>query len=174
MQHALNNLKTFQKSSKLRDAVSTYITTQCVSIADTKELRKVFQAMDENGDGKLSKEELFNYYAKEMGPEQAEEEAKRIMNEVDTDNSGFVDYTEFIKATLDYKTISSAQFLKRAFDVFDKDGNGTISASELKKVLSGGSLTDDSIWNGIIKTVDLNGDGEIDFKEFERIILTKI
>jgi calcium-dependent protein kinase len=145
-----------------------------VSLADTKELRKVFQAMDSNGDGKLSKEELFNYYSKEMGPEQAEDEVKRIMNEVDSDNSGFVDYTEFIKATLDSKTIASAGFLKRAFDVFDKDGSGTISASELKKLLAGGMICDDHVWNEIIKNVDSNGDGEIDFKEFERIILSKI
>lgn len=170
----LTNLRVFQKSSKLRDAVSTFITTQCVSLADTKELRKVFQAMDTNGDGKLSKEELFNYYSRDMGQEQAEEEVKRIMNEVDSDNSGFVDYTEFIKATLDSKTIASAGFLKRAFDVFDKDGSGTISASELKKLLAGGMICDDHVWNEIIKNVDSNGDGEIDFKEFERIILSKI
>jgi calcium-dependent protein kinase len=170
----LSNLSAFHNSSKLRDAVSTFITTQCVSVADTKELRKVFQAMDSNGDGKLSREELFDYYAKEMGPEQATEEVNRIMNEVDTDNSGFVDYTEFIKATLDYKTITSAGFLKRAFDVFDKDGSGTISASELKKLLAGGMICEDAIWNEIIKNVDDNGDGEIDYGEFEKIILSKI
>ena len=166
----LGNLRSFQKSSKLRDAVSTFITTQCVSMADTKERRKVFQAMDANGDGRLSKEELYNYYVKELGEEEAEEEAKRIMNEVDTDNSGFVDYSEFIKAALDSKTIANAGFLKRAFDVFDKDGSGSISASELRKILAGGSLFEDNFWNDIIKKFDLNGDGEIDFKEFERII----
>lgn len=171
---ALGGLSSFQQSSKLRDAVNTFITTQCVSIADTKELRKVFKAMDTNGDGKLSREELLDYYSKEMGPEQAAEEVNRIMTQVDTDNSGFVDYSEFIKATLDFKTLSSAGFLRRAFEVFDKDGSGTISASELKRLLAGGNVCEDRIWNEIIKNVDSNGDGEIDFREFEKIILSKI
>lgn len=171
---ALGGLSNFQQSSKLRDAVNTFITTQCVSVADTKELRKVFKAMDTNGDGKLSREELLDYYSKEMGQEQANEEVNRIMTQVDTDNSGFVDYTEFIKATLDFKTISSAGFLKRAFEVFDKDGSGTISANELKRLLAGGNVCEDSIWSEIIKNVDSNGDGEIDFREFEKIILSKI
>jgi calcium-dependent protein kinase len=171
---ALDGLKTFQKSSKLRDAVNTFITTQCVSLADTKELRKVFKDMDKNGDGRLSREELLEYYSKEMGPDQAAEEVTRIMTQVDTDNSGFVDYTEFIKATIDFKTITNTGFLKRAFEVFDKDGNGTISANELKRLLAGGNVCEDTIWNEIIKNVDSNGDGEIDYREFEKIILSKI
>ena len=130
--------------------------------------------MDKNGDGRLSREELLEYYSKEMGPEQANKEVNRIMSEVDTDNSGYVDYTEFIKATIDLKTITSAGFLKRAFDVFDKDGSGSISASELKRLLAGGNICEDNIWSEIIKNVDSNGDGEIDFREFERIILSKI
>jgi len=58
--------------------------------------------------------------------------------------------------------------------VFDKDGSGTISASELKRLLAGGNVCEDSIWSEIIKNVDSNGDGEIDFREFEKIILSKI
>lgn len=170
----INNLRTFQKSSKLREAVSTFITTQCVSLADTKELREVFKAMDTNGDGKLSKEELLEYFTKEMGLEAAQEEVGRIMKEVDTDNNGYVDYTEFIKATLDDKTMNSAGFLKRAFNLFDKDGSGTISALELKKILAGGDMCEETIWAQIIKDVDENGDGEIDLQEFEKIILSKI
>lgn len=170
---AVSNLQGFHKGSKLRDAVNTFIVSQCVSIADTKELRKVFKTMDKNGDGKLSKEELFEYFSGTMGREQAEEEVKRIMAEVDGDNSGFVDYTEFIKATFDYRKMANIQFLKRAFDLFDTNGSGTISAMELKKILAGGNVCEDSIWSEIIKKVDINGDGEIDFGEFEKIILKK-
>ena len=58
----IGNLRAFQKSSKLREAVNTFITTQCVSVADTKELRDVFKAMDGNSDGKLSRGELFEHF----------------------------------------------------------------------------------------------------------------
>lgn len=170
----LNNLQNFHKSSKLRDAVGTFIITQCVSAADTREIRKIFQAMDTNGDGKLSREELYNYYSKEMGEEHAEEEAKKIMNEVDTDNSGFVDYSEFLKAALDSKTMASAVFLKRAFDMFDKDGNGNISTSELKKILVGGSVIEDDVWNQIVKDLGSNINADIDYNTFEKLIISKI
>ena len=171
---AIHNLQTFQKSSKLREAVNTFIATQCLSVADTKELRQVFTEMDINGDGKLSKEELFSYFCKQMGEEAANEEVLKIFQEVDTDNNGYVDYSEFLKANIDGRTINNKQYLKRAFDLFDKDGSGSISASELKKILAGGNLCEDEIWNQIIKEVDENGDGEIDLAEFEKIILSKI
>ena len=52
--------------------------------------------------------------------------------------------------------------------MFDKDGEGTISADEIREVLSFGgsnSLNAEAI-DGIIKQVDENGDGEIQFEEF--------
>eukprot|EP00360_Condylostoma_magnum_P000209 CAMPEP_0168316264 /NCGR_PEP_ID=MMETSP0210-20121227/15117_1 /TAXON_ID=40633 /ORGANISM="Condylostoma magnum, Strain COL2" /LENGTH=57 /DNA_ID=CAMNT_0008296347 /DNA_START=1300 /DNA_END=1470 /DNA_ORIENTATION=- len=57
--------------------------------------------------------------------------------------------------------------------MFDEDSSGSISASELRKILEGGATSDDRVWRGIISEVDQNGDGEIDYKEFEDIVLSK-
>lgn len=171
---AINNLKGFHNTNKLRDAVQTFITTQCISQQDTRELREVFRSMDTNGDGKLSKEELLAQFTRTMGPEGAELEVNRIMGEADGDGNGFIDYTEFLKATLDQKTVMSSENLRAAFDVFDKDGSGKISTQELKRILEGGAQADKNIWNMIVNEVDLNGDGEIDFTEFQSIILRRI
>lgn len=168
---ALKNLKNFRSTSILRDAVNTFITTQFISANDTKDLREVFRNMDKNGDGKLSKEELLDEYLKIMGESEAKEEVDRIMKEVDSDNNGFIDYSEFLKGSLDSSKVLSIQNLKLAFQMFDQDGNGTISASELRKVIAGKGLADNKIWNEIIMEVDQNGDGEIDIAEFEKIIL---
>ena len=70
-----------------------------------------------------------NKYTEYMGFDEAEEEVDRIMRTVDTDNSGFIDYTEFVKATMDPKKVMSTQNLRIAFDLFDRDGSGSISAS---------------------------------------------
>jgi len=51
--------------------------------------------------------------------------------------------------------------------MFDKDGGGTISASEVAEILGTNFSKDQSVWKEIIKEVDLNGDGLIDFDEFE-------
>ena len=50
--------------------------------------------------------------------------------------------------------------------MFDQDNGGSISAEELKQVLGIGKNIDESVWNDIIKEVDVNGDGEISFEEF--------
>ena len=53
--------------------------------------------------------------------------------------------------------------------MFDSDGSGKIDATEVKRLLEGEEFKDqiskDSL-NKIIREVDVNGDGEIDFEEF--------
>lgn len=174
MSEALKNLKNFRSTSILRDAVNTFITTQFISASDTKDLREVFRKMDKNGDGKLSREELLEEYTKIMEESEAQAEVERIMHEVDSDNNGFIDYSEFLKGSLDSSKVLSLENLKLAFQMFDQDGSGTISAGELKKVIAGKGLADNKIWNDIIIQVDQNGDGEIDMLEFQKIIMKNI
>ena len=168
------NLKNFSNSNKLRDAVHTFIATQCISAHDTKKLTEVFKTIDINGDGKISKEELLTHYIKIMGYENAEEEVTKIMSILDTNKSGFVYYTEFLKAALSEQVVFSSENLRRAFDLFDQQKTGRISASGLKRVLEGGSISDDQVWKDIIKSVDENSDGKIDLREFEEIIASKL
>lgn len=59
--------------------------------------------------------------------------------------------------------------LRTAFQMFDVDNSGKIDATEVRNLLEGEDFKDqiskDQI-NKIIKEVDANGDGEIDFEEF--------
>lgn len=59
-----------------------------------------------------------------------------------------------------------------SFNVFDKDKNGYISAGELKLVMAslGEKLSDDEV-NEMIKEADIDGDGEINFEEFKRMMM---
>lgn len=55
--------------------------------------------------------------------------------------------------------------------MFDKDGSGAISASEIKDILGGGKkFGNEHIWNDIIKEVDTDGNGEISFEEFKAMM----
>ncbi len=61
--------------------------------------------------------------------------------------------------------------IREAFNLFDKDKSGKISVKELKKIIKqelGQSETD--LWTSIVEDVDQNGDGELDFREFQEVM----
>jgi len=61
--------------------------------------------------------------------------------------------------------------LREAFRIFDKEGNGLISASEIRHILCnlGEKLTDEEV-DEMIREADLTGDGQINCEEFVRIL----
>ena len=73
---------------------------------------------------------------------------------------------EWIVATINKDKLLSGEKLKAAFNLFDKDGGGTISSDEIKEVLCSGQKIDDKVWEEIINEVDGDGNGEIDYDEF--------
>jgi Ca2+-binding EF-hand superfamily protein len=49
--------------------------------------------------------------------------------------------------------------LRNAFAVFDKRGTGVISKDDVRALLKGNKKVDDEVWNDIVKSIDINGDG---------------
>lgn len=162
---ALDGLKEYRSEQTLQQAALTYIVTQLATKEDTQQLDQVFKKLDVDHDGKLSLDELLGGLQKVL-PEMTEEEARELFKQADSDNSGFIDYSEWISATINKKKILSDENLKSAFKLFDRDNSGKISTSEIKKILDQGKKIDQSVWEEIIKEVDENQDGEIDFDEF--------
>jgi len=71
------------------------------------------------------------------------------------------------------KDTDTEEEIRDAFRIFDKDGNGLISANELKQLMAnlGEKLTDEEL-DEMMREADLNGDGHIDYEEF-RFLMTK-
>lgn len=53
--------------------------------------------------------------------------------QADVDNSGTIDYGEFIAATLHLNKVEREDHLFAAFSYFDKDGSGYITQDELQQ-----------------------------------------
>ena len=63
----------------------TFLTTHLVTKKEMSDLQKTFEALDKNGDGKLSRDELLAGYSLMMPEEEAEEEVTKIMRNADVD-----------------------------------------------------------------------------------------
>lgn len=80
---------------------------------------KTFKDIDANGDGQLTRQELVLGYKKLFPHEDPEAEVEKIMGLVDANNSGVLDYSEFVVATMNKKNMLSKQKLEKAFKMFD-------------------------------------------------------
>lgn len=90
----LNNLSKFHATNKFKQAVLTFIASQITSQAERSELQSLFALLDRDGNGTLTKDELIEGYLRVYQyQEQAEAEAKKIIDVVDTNNSGKIDFT---------------------------------------------------------------------------------
>lgn len=96
-----------------------------------------------------------------LGQNPTEAELQDMINEVDADGNGTIDFPEFLNLMArKMKDTDSEEELKEAFRVFDKDQNGFISAAELRHVMTnlGEKLTDEEV-DEMIRETDVDGDG---------------
>ena len=91
-----------------------------MSKSEKENLARIFKAIDKNGDGKLSKEEILDGYDLYFGKAKDKDDIEKMFDSVDTDKSGFIDYSEFVVAAMSEKTLLTNEKLQSAFKMFDK------------------------------------------------------
>lgn len=161
-----------QENNKNYGSQSPSVHSSSSSSIPIEELEQVFKKFDVNGDGKISSSELGSIM-RSLGQNVTEEELQVLIKEVDADGDGFIDLHEFITLnTIGVDSNEVLRNLKEAFSIYDVDGNGNITAEELQMVMK--SLGDDfSIGEckKMIRGVDCDGDGTIDFEEFKVMMM---
>ena len=67
----MNNLKSFRAEQKMQQATITFIASNITSKSEKESLLKTFKALDKNGDGILSREEIIEGYKQIMDEDSA-------------------------------------------------------------------------------------------------------
>nr|XP_014342351.1 PREDICTED: troponin C, skeletal muscle isoform X1 [Latimeria chalumnae] len=134
------------------------------------EFKAAFDMFDADGGGDISTKEL-GTVMKILGQNPSREELDAIIEEVDEDGSGTIDFEEFLVMMVSQMKEEakgkSEEELSQFFRVFDKNADGYIDAEELGEIIrsSGEAVTDEEL-EELMKDGDKNNDGKIDFEEF--------
>ncbi|KAI3798001.1 hypothetical protein L1987_33267 [Smallanthus sonchifolius] len=138
------------------------------------EFKDAFSLFDKDEDGCITTNEL-GTVMKSLGKNPTEAELQDMINEVDVNRNGTIDFPEFLNLMARMmKDTRSEEELKEAFKVFDKDQNGVISAAEFRNVMTnlGEKLTDEEV-DEMIHEADVDGDRQINYAEFVKIMMAK-
>ena len=165
-QEVIDNMTRFTSAKEMRRAALMYISCK-LNEDELNGLKTFFRQIDSDGDGFINLEELQKTIMTRTSIPSRRLEF--IVNGIDMNKNGIIDYREFIASCLGRQTYGNINKAKNAFRHFDLDGNGYITSEELRRALfqnvEFGLESGANVENMIIDA-DVNGDGRIDYLEF--------
>lgn len=159
----LSRLKQFTAMNKLKK-MALRVIAENLSEEEIAGLKEMFKMIDTDNSGQITFEEL-KVGLQKFGANLNESEIHDLMQSADVDNSGTIDYGEFIAATLHLNKVEREDHLVAAFAYFDKDGSGYITQDELQQACEEFGLGDVRL-EEMIREADQDNDGRIDYNEF--------
>jgi calcium-dependent protein kinase len=173
MKTLVENLKKYKRTSIIQETALAYLVHHFPQIKDVVNSCKLFNQIDKSGDGKITKAELLRGLSERYKSDTLETDVEEIYKNLDMDNNGYIGYEEFVRAAVSKEYFVRDNVLRFAFRYFDKDGSGEITFDEIEALFSQ-SISDktkvhETLVN-IIKEVDKNNDGKINFDEFSKVM----
>ncbi|KAL8166279.1 hypothetical protein V2J09_007778 [Rumex salicifolius] len=159
----LSRLKQFSAMNKLKKMACRVIAEK-LSEEEIGGLKELFQKIDADNSGTVTCDEL-KQSLKRVDSKLLESDIEDLMNAADVDENGTLDYGEFLAATMHLNKLEREENLVQAFAFFDRDGSGYITIDELEHACKEFGMSDQHL-EEMIKEIDQNNDGQIDYAEF--------
>ncbi|GMP31921.1 hypothetical protein CsSME_00005931 [Camellia sinensis var. sinensis] len=168
----LSNMRQFVKYSCLKQFALRALAST-IGAEELADLRDQFDAIDVDKNGAISLEEMRQALAKDLPWKLKESGVLEILQAIDSNTDGLVDFTEFVAATLhvhqleEHNSEKWQQRSQAAFEKFDVDRDGYITTEELKMHTGlKGSI------DPLLEEADIDKDGRISLSEFRRLLRT--
>ena len=136
---------------------------------------KIYRYFNELGDCKLTKEELIKGLSKYRNKLEVIKKVDLLFSLLDGDNNGFIEYEEFLRACVDKKEILTESNLKYAFKFLDHNNSGKLNVDKIAfAFMNQENKMFEIAISKDISDVDGDGDGQITFNEFKKLMFNNI
>ena len=164
----INRLIQFKIKNKFQQIVLAFIVHNITEDEEVRNIQKLFRLFNKNNDGCLTKEELYVGLCKYKDEDEINEIIDGIFLMLDSSNSGFIQYEQFLRACLRKEKILTDKYLLYAFNFIDKDGVGKLTIQSIKNSFSGNENNiSDAVFEHIFKEVPHIKDNEMNYEEFK-------
>ncbi|KAK7367295.1 hypothetical protein VNO80_09304 [Phaseolus coccineus] len=168
----LNNMRQFVRYSRLKQFALRALAST-LNEEELSDLKDQFDAIDVDKNGSISLEEMRLALAQDLPWKLKESRVLEILQAIDSNTDGLVDFTEFVAATLhvhqleEHDSFKWQQRSQAAFEKFDLDKDGYITPDELRMHTGlRGSI------DPLLEEADIDKDGKISLSEFRRLLRT--
>ena len=168
----IKNLFNYSFNSKIQQLVIAFLVHNLPSSDSSIHILKLFRFFNKSGNCKLTKEELMNGLYDYREKDEVNNVVDHLFTLLDGDNNGFIEFEEFLRACIDKKIILTNTYLKYAFKFLDKEKTGTLNTQKIIKafVLKSNKILE-AVFNNTLNSVDHDGDGIINYEEFQELML---
>jgi calcium-dependent protein kinase len=166
----LQRLMNYEINTKFEQMVLAFIVHNIPQSTESKDILRIFRLFNTNDDCKLTKNELEKGLLKYFKTDDVKDKINDIFLLLDGANRGYIEYEEFLRACLDKRKVLCSENLNYAFNFFDKDNSGKITVDKLKVAFSESNVSEE-VFQSIFKEVCVNEEGELDFQQFQNMML---
>jgi calcium-dependent protein kinase len=156
-------------SINLEKSIFSFISNQVLNAKDLKKLKDLFKTLDKDGSQTLTVAELNSGYdALGLTPPAS---IIDLMKKLDTDDSGSIDYYEFLKGSEEWAKLAMKKELDYNSKKYEKGSDAKLSLLELKGTIPDIQGTE---WFSWLTNADKNGDGYITLEELRQFLAVKL
>ena len=167
----LKSLKLYKENSKFYQLVFTYLSYNFSDNKLLKNLNSIYSKIDRNNDWKITRGELFKAY-KTAGIPITKDEVDRIINIMDFDKNGIIDYDEFIRMCIPREKLFTEENLENAFLLFDKNKQGFITPQDIIDIIQANRDISDEVKQDFKEEILEVADEIIDCREFKNLMIS--